>query len=135
MSRSDYEDQLTFATAEYLDLKGWLYTHFPAGEYRPKRTGAKLKRMGLKRGVPDFLIFERWVDCNADDEECDGCRPLIHCAMRNSGNGVALELKSPTGRLTKEQKIWIGQMRQHGWAVHVCRTIHDVMDATACILL
>jgi hypothetical protein len=47
-------------------LPGWIWTHFPAGEARPaeiiggKRvsiTGARLKRMGLNSGFPDFQFF------------------------------------------------------------------------------
>lgn len=45
---------------------GWIWTHFPAGEERPaefvngKRVsfaGARLKRMGLAEGWPDFIFF------------------------------------------------------------------------------
>ena len=121
MARSDYEDQLSYATAQYLDLQGWLYTHFPAGEYRPKRTGAKLKRMGLQRGVPDYLIFESWFGQRPED------------LGQHGGRGVALELKSPKGRLTKEQKQWIGHLRHRGWACFVCRTIHEVEEACRCL--
>lgn len=36
---------------------GWLWTHFPAGELRDKSAAARLKRMGLKPGFPDFLLI------------------------------------------------------------------------------
>jgi hypothetical protein len=139
MGRSTYEDELAFAVAEYLDLKGWLYTHFPAGEYRPKRTGAKLKRMGLKRGVPDMLIFERWNygaccdSCTGADDVCyelagEACESY---QMRDDqyGRGVAIELKSPKGRPTKEQTEWLAALKNRGWSVHVCRTIDGVIEA------
>lgn len=32
------------------------WTHFPAGERRDAKTGAKLKAMGLAPGWPDFLL-------------------------------------------------------------------------------
>jgi len=35
----------------------WQWTHFPAGEKRSKATGAKLKRMGLQPGWPDFQLI------------------------------------------------------------------------------
>ena len=35
----------------------WRWTHFPAGEHRDKVTAARLQRMGLKRGWPDFLFI------------------------------------------------------------------------------
>lgn len=48
-------------------MPGWKWTHFPAGEERPARinrqgkrvsgAGARLKRMGLSSGWPDFQFF------------------------------------------------------------------------------
>jgi hypothetical protein len=35
----------------------WFWTAFPAGEKRTEATGARLKRMGLKRGVSDFVFI------------------------------------------------------------------------------
>ena len=42
--------------------RGWLYTHIPTGEYRGDRerakiTGARLKRMGTKKGWADFILL------------------------------------------------------------------------------
>src|ERR1700751_5265877 len=34
----------------------WQWTHFPAGEKRSVITGARLKRMGLRKGWPDFQL-------------------------------------------------------------------------------
>ena len=42
-----------------LDPAGLDRTHFPAGENRTVITGARLKRMGLNRGFPDFQFFHR----------------------------------------------------------------------------
>ena len=36
---------------------GWRFTHFPAGELRDKITAARLKRMGVKSGWPDFILL------------------------------------------------------------------------------
>lgn len=35
----------------------WLWFHVPNGERRDVQTGARLKRMGVKPGVPDFLLI------------------------------------------------------------------------------
>jgi hypothetical protein len=35
----------------------WRWTHFPAGERRDVRTGARLKRMGLQKGWPDVVLI------------------------------------------------------------------------------
>ena len=36
---------------------GWRFTHFPSGELRDKVTAARLKRMGVKPGWPDFILL------------------------------------------------------------------------------
>lgn len=37
-------------------MPGWIWAHYPAGELRDTVTGARLKRMGTKPGVADFLL-------------------------------------------------------------------------------
>ena len=36
---------------------GWRFTHFPSGELRNKITAARLQRMGLNPGWPDFILL------------------------------------------------------------------------------
>ncbi len=38
-------------------MPGWIYTHLPMGEYRTPVTAARLKRMGVTPGWPDFQFF------------------------------------------------------------------------------
>lgn len=58
--------------ADWLDKRQLLFTHFPAGEMRDRRevirkgklirfspAGQKLERMGMRRAVSDYFIFER----------------------------------------------------------------------------
>lgn len=55
-----YEHQMTVAVADALRLAckpGWLWSHFPAGEHRHPVVGAKLLRMGLQKGWPDFVLL------------------------------------------------------------------------------
>jgi hypothetical protein len=55
-----HEYELQCAVAEILNrwaTRGWKWTHFPAGEQRTMITGSRLKKMGLKRGWPDFLLL------------------------------------------------------------------------------
>jgi hypothetical protein len=37
-------------------MPGWQFTHIPLGEHRNKATAARLKRMGVKPGWPDFIF-------------------------------------------------------------------------------
>ena len=42
---------------------GWWWSHVPSGEHRTEKTGALLKRMGLRRGMSDFLFSPHWSPC------------------------------------------------------------------------
>ena len=57
MSRSQEEFRLSCVVAAYLErcVPQLTVSHFPAGEARSEETGARLKRMGLKRGWPDYI--------------------------------------------------------------------------------
>ncbi len=100
------EDILHFAVAEYLDRflpKDIFWTTFPAGEYRTKRTAAKLKRMGLKRGVADILIFTNPIIC--------------------------LELKSGKGRMSQPQKDFAVLAQERGHRYFVARDLKTIETA------
>jgi hypothetical protein len=54
------ESLLQCAVADLLRrhvLPDWQWSHFPAGEWRGVVTGARLKRFGLQRGWPDFILL------------------------------------------------------------------------------
>lgn len=80
----------------------WLF-HPPNGGARSATTGARLKRMGVRRGVPDVVL------------------PVSNAAYV----GLAGELKAAKGRLTPEQSEWIGHLGDDGWFVAVWRDWAD----------
>src|SRR3954468_8147695 len=54
------ERELHIAVADALDWgckEEWLWWHVPNGELRTSATGALLKRMGVKAGVPDLHLL------------------------------------------------------------------------------
>jgi hypothetical protein len=83
-----------------------LCSHLPFGENRSEITGARLKRMGTKRGWPDYMIL-------------------------HDGGVLALELKAPKGRLSDHQKAFGDALVALGGAYHVCRSLDDVDAALA----
>lgn len=90
----------------------WLF-HVPNGERRDARTGAMLKAMGVKSGVPDV-----WL-------------PI----PRAGHIGVVIEMKAPGGRqATGAQGEWIDQLRSVGWLAGVCHGWHEAR-ATLCAYL
>lgn len=96
--------------AEWLNLIDVLWCHVPNGGARDCRVGAELKRQGVKRGVPDALIFD------VPDV------PEMHTV-----HGVAIELKVGVNRLTAFQEIWADRMKRAGWLHFVAIGAHDAI--------
>ena len=59
---------------------------------------ARRRRMGVKRGVPDL------------------CLPVA----RGGYHGLYIELKTPTGRTTVEQRWWLGNLNADGYCAFPC---------------
>jgi len=94
--------------AEQLELAWWLdraellWCHVPNGELRHPRTAARLKRLGVKAGVPDILIFT----------------PVPRYP---AARGVAIELKRANVRRASEaQRGWLADMATLQWCVQIC---------------
>lgn len=118
--RSTYEDGLQRAVAQYLDLQGYLWCHVANERKTSARQGAALKRKGVKPGVPDVLIFEQGEEWRPD-ESGFLTGPYYF-------NGIAIELKSAKGRVTKAQHEWLDALQMRGWYPAVCRTLDEVID-------
>jgi hypothetical protein len=107
------EERLQMAVARVLDAAGLCWCHVPNGGQRNAIVGAKLKAQGVKRGVPDVLVFEPYG--NYQD-------------VRYLYNGVAIELKNgKAGRVSPDQKAWHERLWEAGWRVEVCRSLDEVL--------
>lgn len=80
------------------------WTHFPAGEHRSEVAGARLKRMGLRRGVPDYIF---WLP---------------------NGRTAFLELKVGKGRLSPEQTAFMDAMVGRGHVYQVARSGQEAVE-------
>lgn len=106
---SHNEGELHKQVAELLD---WVltppafYTTFPSGWGKlTKRTAGRLNASGLKRGMPDILIFPGLGRC------------------------VGLELKA-YGRVLSEQQLDMhNKLARVGVRVYVCKSVSDVVAA------
>ena len=105
------EDDLQQICARYLAYyPDVFYCHVPNGGKRNPREGAKFKRMGVKAGIPDILIF------NPND----------------SYNGLAIELKVKGGKLSQSQKEALKRFELIRWRVEVVYSFdqfEDIIDA------
>jgi hypothetical protein len=102
------EYKLQSAVADLLrhhSLPSWRWSHFPAGERRDVITGARLKRMGLQRGFPDFI------------------------AISPAGIFHALELKRTGEKLSPDQEAFRLWCIAHGVPHAVAHTLDEALVA------
>lgn len=97
------EDEEQERLAALLDELGLRWAHIPNGGLRHIKVAKKLRKAGVKSGVPDILIFTRppkkpkWI-------------------------GLAIELKRRIGGVVSDhQKEWLQDLERIGWVTVVCR--------------
>ena len=76
-----------------------LLFHIPNERICSVQQGANLKRMGVKRGVPDL------------------CLPVA----RGVYHGLFIEMKTESGTATSDQKWWGDQLKEQGYMWAVCK--------------
>jgi hypothetical protein len=81
---------------------------FPNGGKRTPRYGAKLRREGLKKGIPDVGIFYPTMDYP----------------------GMFIEFKKEDGVVKDEQIAMMKRLSDVGYFCVVCRSLEDAMLAT-----
>ena len=100
--QSAFFDWVRLAQHKFPDLA--LMFHPANGGQRNIREAARLKKQGVISGVPD-VMFPR-------------SNSIFH--------GLAIEFKSKTGKLSKNQAEYIDMLILNNWSVHVC---HDARAA------
>jgi len=106
MSSRFPEDDLQMATARYLDVMGLLWCHVANERKTTKQAGARLKKKGVKSGVPDCMVFE----------------------PRGKFNGLAIELKIKPNAPTVNQKNWLKRLELKKWHGVVCYNMDQVIE-------
>lgn len=87
------EEMLQMEFANWLNNERILFTASCSGMRTFPKVMAKMRMMGAKRGVPDILIFE----------------------PNRRSHGMFLELKSESGKPSKEQKAWRDELNYKGY--------------------
>ena len=110
-----YEDAQQAAIFEWAELQKRRYPelellyHVPNGGKRDARTAAILKRCGVKSGVPDLVL------------------PAARCGY----HGLYIELKAGKNRTSKNQDMWLENLRKQGYFTAVA---YGFEEATSLIL-
>jgi VRR-NUC domain-containing protein len=104
------EAQIQIAFVEYVRYKHprveECLIHIPNEGKRSLREGAKQKRLGLTRGVSDLFFAHPW----------------------GKYAGLWIEVKTKTGRITKEQNNFIDKMIECGYLARVVRSLDGAID-------
>jgi len=98
------EDDLQMSVAKYLDFLKLCWCHVANERKTSKIAGARLKKKGVKSGVPDVLIFE----------------------PNKEHIGLAIELKIKPNKPTDNQKEWLKNLDIKGWKTIICYTFDEV---------
>ena len=88
--------------------------HVPNGEYRHPATAARLKTMGVRPGVVDFLLPYHVYDAGVD----------------KLYTGLAIELKRSdhSNKPTPEQEQWLLWLDSQDWRCVVCYGAQEAID-------
>jgi hypothetical protein len=114
LPHSPKESELHVSVAELLDwilLPPAMFTTFPAGWGKlSKATAGRLYASGMKKGMPDILVFNR-----------------VEQPRRTAVIGI--ELKVGANAPTSAQRTMFAKLQAVGVRVFVCRTVNDVVQA------
>ena len=92
-----------------------LLYHIPNERKCTPQQGARLKRMGVKSGVPDIFL-------PVGVQKIDSVDRGQYTIIRTKYNGPYIELKRLRGgTVSAAQKQWIARLRDAGYAVEVCK--------------
>lgn len=93
----------------------WMFA-IPNGGRRDAITGARLKAEGVRPGVWD-LEYPVMITQSEDNFVFGIC------------NGLRIEVKTKKGKLTKEQAEFGIFSDDNGWALSICRSAQEIVDA------
>lgn len=81
----------------------------PNGGARDAVTGKRLKEEGVTAGAPDLFLF------HSNDQH----------------NGLAIEMKTRTGKQSPSQKDFQKQLESNGYQYSICRSLAEFMEIVA----
>jgi len=101
-AREEDLQRYTVQLLKFCGARELVWFHVPNGEARSKVTGARLKALGVRPGVADFAM------------------------TLPGGRSAYLELKTPKGRPSPEQKVFRSDAETAGALYAIARTPEEV---------
>lgn len=92
---------------QYCDLLDIPIVHIPNEGKRSASYGARMKRMGLRKGFPDLCVTR----------------------ARGGYHGLFIEMKYGKGKTTKDQRDWLKRLAAEGYACVVCNGADEAIEA------
>lgn len=105
--------QWVFAREAQFPILRWMM-HVPNGGKRARGEAGKMRAMGVRAGVSDFI------------------HPMH--SPRGRYTGLAIELKSAKGRASKEQKEFLQDATAAGWLTGIARSLDEFVVLAECWL-
>lgn len=99
------EDEEQATVIEYCDIRDIPIVHIPNEGKRSEAYGARMKRLGLRKGFPDLFI------------------PLA----RFGYHGFFIEMKAEKGKLSTDQRSWLVRLKNAHYATAVCYGASDAI--------
>ena len=101
------EERLQAASMRYIRLQypGAVSFHVANERQTSPARGAKLKKLGVLKGVADILILE---------------------PSPQGFHGLAIELKSKKGKIQPSQELFLSRIGARGYYTTVCRSFDEV---------
>lgn len=112
MGQVQTESQIHKIVVEYLTLRGFTFLHIPNEGKRSLHERHRQAALGLSPGAPDLLIF---------DQPQTGPKYGPY-------RGVAMELKTSTGKVSPAQERWLNRLAALNWYTCVPRSSRQAID-------
>jgi hypothetical protein len=106
------EQELQIAVANYIRLQypKAMFCHIPNERKTSHHQGKILKEMGVLSGMPDVMIFRKFLKLHLDHDP-----PSVQFSP-----GLAIELKIKYNKPSEAQLEILAELKAQGWITDVC---------------
>lgn len=102
------EQDIQMAVVQWMRLQfpNLLFSISPGGLLTSGKVGNKANKLGYQKGVPDIMVFK----------------------ANSKWHGLLIELKTPTGIISNEQKKYLAELMRLNYFAVVCRSFEEAKN-------